>query len=227
MIDVKLPIRKAYYDLLSGALTLNSNLVPVVDDAKNLGDASMTYVLLSNQTGSPANTFQTFDSFETIVVDIVAKAVSRSNKEVADNVAAQIIPLVITAPGMNGLVPGPEIQINCVELYDDRYLTLALNSSNSVVRRLLTFKQRVRQTGTIIPPTPIPSFRNPIVSSDFANSTEYINGHLKGRTFLLYLNGIGFLTPDQFVSLTDGGFQILINNFDAIQNNYTFFLLLQ
>lgn len=227
MIDVKLPVRKAFYDLLSGALTLNANLVPVVDDAKNLGDPSMTFVLLSSQTGNQASTFQTFDSNETIVLDIVSKAGARTNKEIVDAVAAQIIPLVITSPGSNGLIPDPSIQINCVELSDDRYLTMALNSSNTVVRRLLTFKMRVRQTGTTNPPTPIPSFRNPIVSTDFANATEYINGHLKGRTFLLYFNGIGFLTPDQFAILPDGGFQILLNNFDATQNSYTFFLLLQ
>lgn len=227
MIDVKLPIRKAFYDLLSAALTLNTNLIPVVDDAKNLGDASMTYVLLSNQAGAPANTFQTFGSMETIVLDIVAKAGARTNKEIADLVASQIIPLVITGPGSNGLIPGPQIQINCVELSDDRYLTLAMNSSNAVVRRLLTFKMRVTQTGSTTPVTPIPAFRNPITSPDFANATEYINGNLKGRTFLLYLNGIGFLMPDQFSILPDGGFQILINNFNSTQNSYTFFLLLQ
>lgn len=227
MIDVKLPVRKAFYDLLSGVLTLNANLIPVMDDAKNLGDPSMTYVLLSSQTGTSANSFQTFDSVETMLLDIVSKAGARTNKETADLVAAQIIPLVITAPGTNGLVPDPSIQINCVELSDDRYLTMALNSSNTVVRRLLTFKMRVRQTGTTTPPTPIPSFRNPIVSADFANATEYINGHLKGRTFLLYLNGIGFLTSDQYGVLPDGGFQILLNNFDSTQNSYTFFLLLQ
>lgn len=227
MIDIKLPIRKAYYDLLIGALSINANLIPVIDDMKNLGDSSTMWVLLSNQAGAPANTFQTFDSMETIVLDIVFKAGARANKEVVDNIAAQIIPLVITAPGSNGLIPGPEIQINCVELQADTYLTLALNTSNSVVRRLLTFKQRVRQTGISSPTPPIPSFRNPILSADFANATEYINGHLKGRTFLLYLNGIGFLTPAQYSILPDGGFQVLINNFDSTSNPYTFFLLLQ
>lgn len=228
MIDVKLPIRKAYYDLLSGALTYNTNMVPVVDDAKNLGDPSLTYVLLSNQTGSPDNSFQTFDSHETIVLDIVYKAGARVNKEVVDNIAGQILPLVIPGPGSTGLSPGPEIQINCVELFADTYLTLGLNSSNSVVRRLLTFKQRVRQTGISSPTPPIPAFQNPIVSANFATATQYINGNLKGRSFLLYLNGVGFLTLGvQYNVLTDGGFEILINNFNSTANDYTFFLLLQ
>src|ERR1700761_1706845 len=103
MIDVKLGIRKAYYDLLSGALTYNTNLVPVVDDVKNLGDAANPYVLLSNQAGVDASTFATFDSTDTIVLDIVYKGGSRVNKAIVDAVAGQILPLVLPAPGRNGL----------------------------------------------------------------------------------------------------------------------------
>ena len=229
MIDVKLPIRKAFYDLLSTALTYGGNLVPVVDDMKNLGDASNPYVLLSNQAGADASTFQTFDSTETIVLDIVNKAGSRTNKEVVDNVAGQILPLVIPAPGTNGLNPVPSVQINCVQLHADSYLTLSLNSSNSVIRRLLTFRMRARQTGLSVPTLPIPSFRNPVISTDFnGNPTEFANGNLKGRTFLLYLNGIGFLTlGTQWSYLQDGGFEILLPNFDSTNNSYTFYLLLQ
>lgn len=229
MIDVKLPVRKAFYDLLMGHLTYNANLVPVVDDTKNLGDNSTMYVLLSNQTGSDTSSFQTFDTNETLVLDVVFKAASRPSKEAVDNIVAQILPLVLPAPGTNGLQPSASVQINCVKVDSDQYLTLQLNSSNSVVRRLVTFKMRVRQTGISVPTPPIPAFRNPVVSTDFnGNPTQYANGNLKNRTFLLYLNGIGFLDlGTQWQYLQDGGFEILLNNFDATQNSYTFYLLLQ
>lgn len=229
MIDVKLPVRKAFYDLLMGQLTYAGNLVPVNDDLKALGDSSNPYVLLSNQTGTPVNSFQTFDSNETIVLQIVNKAASRTNKAVVDNVAAQIIPLVVPAPGSNGLVPSPAIQINCVGLSGDTYMTLTLNNSNTFIKRLLTFKMRVRQTGTSAPTPPIPGFQNPVTSANFdGNPTQYANGGLNGRTFLLYLNGVGFLTLGmQWSYLSGGGFQILMNNFDATKNSYTFYLLLQ
>src|SRR6185503_10434161 len=140
MIDVKQRIRKAYYDLLMGQLNNGLDLVPVVDDVKALGDASTAWVLLSNQAGADASTFQTFDSDETIVLDIVFKSASRVNKQVPDMIAGQILALVLPSPGNNGLSPDAAIQINCVRLSDDKYLTQVLNNSNTVVRRLLTFK---------------------------------------------------------------------------------------
>lgn len=146
MIDPKKPLRTAYYNLLNGALTSNAVPVPVTEDIKTLGSAATIYVLLSNQSGSSAGTFQTFDTDESIVIDIVYKAGARANKDIVDGVAAQIIPLVLPSPGNTGLVSPAGLQINCVVLTDDKYLTLALNNSNSVVRRLLTFKQHVRQT---------------------------------------------------------------------------------
>lgn len=228
MIDVKLGVRKAYYDLLSAALIYNSNLVPVVDDAKNLGDASNPYVLLSNQAGADASTFATFDSIETIVLDIVFKAGSRVNKGVVDTVAGQILALILPSPGHNGLTPIPGLWIDCTILESDRYMTMALNSSNSVIRRLLTFRQHVRQTGSSVPVPPIPAFQNPVVSDNFATATEYVNAGLKNKTFLLYLNGVGFLTSGiAWEYVAGGGFNILLNNFDATQNSYTFYLLLQ
>jgi len=228
MIDVKLPIRKAFYDLLNGQLTYGLNMVPVVDDIKNLGDAATAYVLLSNQVGVDASTFQTFDSDETLVLDIVFKAGSRSNKAVPDGIAGQILPLLMPAPGVNGLVPSASIQINCVQLHDDRYMPAMFNGSNTVTRRLLTFKMHVRQTGSTSPVMPLPAFQNPIVSAVFESATQYGNQVLKGKSFLLYLNGVGFLENGvQWDYLNTGGFEILLNDFDATRNSYVFYLLLQ
>src|SRR5881628_3167605 len=146
MIDVKKPIRKAYYELLNGALSYGSANVPVSDDVKKLADTASVYVILSNQTGSDSGTMQSFDSDETIVLDIVYKGSSRVNKEVVDNVASQIFNLVLPRPGEDGLPQQMGVQINCVRVSGDEYLTMSLNNSNSVVRRLITFKQHVRQT---------------------------------------------------------------------------------
>lgn len=229
MIDVKQPVRRAYYDLLSGVLTYNGSPVPIVDDVKNINDTSTIYVLLSNQSGVDASTFQTFDSEETIVLDIVFKATMRSNKETVDNIAGQILGLVMPAPGINGLTSGPGVQINCVKLKDDRYLTLALNNSNSVVRRLLTFSQHVRQTGSSSStPPPFTPLRNPIKSADFSTTTEYRNASLKGRVFQLFLeDSPGFMENGvDWNYLADGGFEILIPNFDATVNSVIIYLLL-
>ena len=229
MIDIKQPLRQAYYDLLNGVLTYNGNAVPVVDDVKKLADLATIWVLLNNQAGSDLSTFQTFDSEETIVLDIVFKATTRANKEIVDNIAGQILPLVLPAPGISGLISGPGMQINCVKLKDDRYVPLMLNNSNSVVRRLLTFSQRVRQTGSAGSiPAPFAPLKNPILSSDFTTTMSYLNASLKGRTYQLFLNDSpGFLQYGiQWQYNSAGGFDILIPNFSAALDNVIIYLLL-
>lgn len=229
MIDVKQPLRTAYYSLLNAALTYNAQPVPVADDVLRLNDASTLYVLLSNQSGSDSSTFQTFDSQETLVLDIVFKAASRANKQAVDNVAGQILALLLPAPGYNNLPGQIGVQFDCVRLTDDRYLTMTLNSSNTVVRRLLTFTHHVRQTGiNTVPPIPvIPGIPHPIRSTDFTTLNTYVNSALNGKTYSLYLNGIAFLDPmTAWAYLPGGGFTILLPNFDATVNSYEIYLLL-
>lgn len=228
MIDVKQPVRKAYYDLLNGALSYAGNLVPVSDDIKKMADTSTIYVILSNQTGTDSSTFQTFDSDETIVLDIVYKAGGRASKEAVDNIAGQILGLVLPAPGLTGLISGPGVQINCVKLSDDRYMTLTLNSSNSVIRRLITFKQHIRQTQNNTPVNGIKGIMT-VKSLDFSSATGYINNGLLGRTYALFLNDTPkFLEygTDWAYDLVNGGFIILLPNFNTTLNNYTIYVLL-
>lgn len=230
MIDVKQPLRKAYYDLLNGTLVNGGNPVPISDDVKKLSDSSTVYVILSNQSGTDSSTFQTFDSDETIVLDIVFKSGARVNKDVVDGIAGQIVSAVLPVPGYNGLITDPGIQVNCVRKTDDRYLTLSLNSSNSVTRRLITFSQHVRQTGLSgPPPTPVPPFSNPVVSADFATATGYIHPGLRSRSFNLFFNSVPrFLDygTEWIYDTVNGGFIILLPNFDATLNSYVFYVLL-
>lgn len=143
MIDVKHPLRKAYYECLNGNLTFKGLAIPVGDDTVDFdGDV---YVVLASQTGYDNGTFQTFDSVETIDIDIVGKARHFSNKNVVDFIANQIVNLIQPTKQTYGLPDQDGVQINCISLSADRYLTFSLNDSNSVVRRILTYKQKVRQ----------------------------------------------------------------------------------
>lgn len=228
MIDVKKPVRKAYYELLNGALSYGSANVPVSDDVKKLADTTAVYVILSNQTGADAGTMQSFDSDENIVLDIVYKGSSRVNKEIVDDVASQILNLVLPRPGEDGLPQQMGVQINCVRVSGDEYLTMSLNSSNSVVRRLLTFKQHVRQT---LDNSPVIGLKGiiPITSADFATATQYVNSSLAGKSYELFLNDAStFIKYEaEWQYLPVGGFEILLPGFDATENNYDIYILLK
>jgi hypothetical protein len=230
MIDASQPLRTAYYQLLNGNLLYNNINVPVSDDLKKLQDSgSSVYVLLSTQDSTDANTMQSWDSEESIVLDIVFKASARSNKQVVDNVAGQILGILFPSPGGPSALPRQTgIQINCVRLDSSSYLTLSLGQAGTLVRRLLTFKQHVRQTLDNTPMQGIKGIIN-VKSVDFSSATDYDNPDLVGKLFELFNND----TPKfleygvDWEYLETGGFRILLANFDATLNNYNIYVLLK
>lgn len=144
MIDVKHPLRKAYYECFNGNIVFRGLTIPVGDDTVDIDED--IYIVLASQSGYDNGTFQSFDSVESIDIDIVGKAGIFANKNVVDAIANQIMNLVLPTPNVSGLPDQTGIQVNCISLKADRYITFALNDSNSVVRRILTFNQKVRQT---------------------------------------------------------------------------------
>lgn len=226
MIDIKLPLRTAYFQLLNGAIIYNAGIVPVSTDIKKLADGpASTYIILSNQSGGDISTFSSFNDQEEIVIDVVCKAKTRVNKEIVDTVAGQILALVIPSPGKNGLPPQAGIQIDCVQKTVDKELDLVLNASTTVNRRLLTFTQKVTQTGSFVPP-PAPSlFQSPIESIDFFDLNQYINPALNNMEYDIN-NGTDFLTEGtQWHKLTGGGFKIDIPGFNATLNSYIIYII--
>lgn len=227
-IDVQYPLRKAYYELLNGNLLYNNVGVPVGDDIKKLQDSgSNIYVLLSTQSGANADSMQSFDSWENIDIDIVFKA-ARSNKQVVDLVANQILGMVLPAPGQrSGLIRQTGVDISCVHRLRTQDIPAILGQSLMITRKVLTFRQRVRET---LDNTPMPGLKKifPITSADFTDATTYPNPDLVGKTFQLFFN-----SANRFIDfgvewdyLPEGGAIIKIPDFNASLNIYEFYVLL-
>lgn len=158
MIDVKKPLRTAYYSLLHNAITVNAVTIPVGSDLKKLVDsAAPLYILINGASGNDNSTMSTFDSQEQIIIEIVCRNKTRPEIENVDNVASQIMNLVMPVAGYNALPGQIGVAFNCVQLINDRYLELILNPGNTVYRRLLTFTQKVRQTNNAASPPLSPS----------------------------------------------------------------------
>lgn len=234
MIDTKKPLRTAYYQLLSGALSDGlGNVVPVGDETTPYPDTLNCYVILSSQHETYLPVASVFDSWHEIVIDIVYKAASRTGKAAVDNIANQIVSLILPQPDIHGLPPQTGIQITNVQKVNDIDLPMLLNNSNTVVRRVLTFKQYIRQTQNNTPVVGISGIL-PVLSAAFANSTDYINQNLFGKTYQIFYNDANkFLTQgtdwDYLSNLGqpgNGGFRILINNFNAQTQSHVFYVLL-
>jgi len=229
MIDVKQPLRKAYYELLDNSLNYNSANVPVSDDLKKLQDAGVNlYVLITTQSGNDAGTMQSWDSEEDLSLDIVFKGGARANKQVVDNIAGQILGLVFPSPGIDGLARQTGIQINCVRLTDDRNLDMTLGAASTMTRRRLTFRQHIRQTLDTTPMTGLKGIIQ-VRGVEFASAREYLNPDLAGKLYEVFLNDtpifLDFGVDWEYIP--SGGFRILMPNFDATLNNYNIYVLLK
>ncbi len=143
MIDVKGPLRTSYYTLLNGALTFNAVAVPVSDSVEKLTDTSDLYVLLTQQNGNSQNTQDSWDSEETMLVDIVARG-TRVSKATLDNIANQIFALLFPTKHGRSL-SGTGITVANLRVTDDRYLIFTTTGGKNVQRRLITFTQLVSQ----------------------------------------------------------------------------------
>lgn len=146
MIDASIGVRTAFFQALDGRLVFNDNIVPVGDDMKPLQSSSPIWVILGSQTKSPKQQANGWAEDCTIDLDIVYKTSTATGKKSLDLIAAQILAIILPyPPGAIGIPSQPGLQFLNLVLSADRYISLALNSSNSVERRILTFKLYVSQ----------------------------------------------------------------------------------
>lgn len=152
MIDIKLPLRKAYYQALTGQLTYGGNSVPVYDDITWLENDKNIYVLFGDDSGVDNNTQSYFSSNEDFQLQIVYTAKGRVSKEVLDVVADQVFALVLPSPMGNGLPSQPGVVIQNLHKTSDHYDSFKLSGGDSYIRRIVTFTQDVTETGNQFTP---------------------------------------------------------------------------
>src|SRR5579864_6202290 len=154
MIDIKNPLRTAYYQLLYNKLSVNGAFVPVSDSVEKIADTAEVYVIFTQQNGQSQNTHHSWNSIESITVDVITRG-QRVAKSTVDRVAGQIYALLFPTPyGMNALPSQPGISIINARVTDDRYLVYTVTGGVNVNRRLITITQYVSQgdSGTPVAP---------------------------------------------------------------------------
>lgn len=140
MKDSALPLRKAYYTLLNGNIS-----VPVYDDTQALGDDENLYVLLGNQASGDTSPLSGWSNNQSINLQIVYKSAGQTNKEKLDIVANEIMTLLLPDRTGNALPFDPDFQFLNVVLESSNYLSMAQGKSLQVSQRILIFTQDVIQ----------------------------------------------------------------------------------
>lgn len=150
MIDVKAPLRTAYYQLLNGYLVFNSQPVPVSDSVQKLAANTDLYVIMTSQDSQSNNTHDAWFSEETMTLDIVSRG-TRVAKSTVDYLASQIFMLLFPNPNTNALPAQPNISITNCRVTDDRELVYTITGGVNVTRRVITTTQFVGQGQSVLP----------------------------------------------------------------------------
>lgn len=140
MKDSALPLRRAYFQLLNGNIS-----VPVYDDAQALGDTENLYVLLGNQASGDTSPLSGWTNRQSINLQIVYKSAGQTNKEKMDTIANEIMALLLPDRTGNALPIDADFQFLNVVLESSNYLSMSAGKSLQVSQRILIFTQDVIQ----------------------------------------------------------------------------------
>lgn len=146
MIDINKPVRRAFYQLWNGQVTIDGSPVPIADEQLKLNTDNNFYVILSSQSSRPDDTKQSSDREATITVDIVTKFNNTVTKDVCDSIADQLFQLLFpfpSSPHKHNLPAQSGLQFTLVRVNSDRHLSLQLSTTQHLIRRILEFSLRV------------------------------------------------------------------------------------
>ena len=144
MIDPFEAVRSAYYQRLSGAVTLNGNPVAVYAGFAR-ATAKRPYVLLSTQTASQRSRAMACQGSETtLLVDIVTEFPEGMVRiSDADRIAAQVVELMDILSTRPGNEVGPFEVIG--HRLDSTNNMQEINGDSLINRRLLRFRDELTQ----------------------------------------------------------------------------------
>jgi hypothetical protein len=144
MIEVAHHIRKAYFDLLDGNIEYMGNPINIYDELHDEGDEEM-YVILSTQDDSDDTNKAQFVSDHTITIDVVTKFLTGARKFPSENIAEQIMGLVLPTPVTTGLISPTGLQITSVSYLGSNSLSVEQIGNYKVVRKIIRFGHKCVQ----------------------------------------------------------------------------------
>ena len=146
MKNTQKPFRLAIFNALDGNLSYNSVNVPVTDEKKILGDTSKIYVIFRRQTETPTDENDcTWITQSTIDLLIVSKTFSETSKDIVNDIADDILELLLTTPQINGFTDPLGFQVQNIKLAYSETGTMRMNSTDIMLTQLLTITAQIVQ----------------------------------------------------------------------------------
>lgn len=145
MIDVNIPLRKAYKTALSG-IVYNTVAVPVYYSYLPDNIAADNYILFGGVTNNSIGTFTTQDTASTMRVTIYTTGNRNNNGDAADYIAGEVLTRINATPSFNIPFPsGTQLQMTGTVLESDTTQDYSLNSNKIYIDRILIFRHTILQ----------------------------------------------------------------------------------
>lgn len=145
MIDVNIPLRKAYFTALTG-IVYNSIPVPVYYSYLPDGLDPDYYILYGNVTNNAAGTFTTQDTFSTMRVTAFTKGNKNNDGNAADVIGGEILSRLLTTSSFNlALPPGTPLQVTGTTLESDTTQEWTLQANKIYIDRIMIIRHTIYQ----------------------------------------------------------------------------------
>jgi hypothetical protein len=142
MKDCSNNIRTAYLNKLNGFITYNGQNVPVYGN-NSFKTPPKNYVVIEEINESAQNTNQSFTSNVDVNIDIFSEQYMTQDNSVVDNIANQILTLLIPTTGIQD-IGDSDFQIFAMSRTGSRYLSI-YNEQNFIIRKIITINNLVNQ----------------------------------------------------------------------------------
>lgn len=142
MLDTSNSVRSIYVATLNGNLSYSGKNVPVFGQTAFV-TTPKNYVVIGNITEISDNTNHSFGNDVEVVIDIFSEQYRVYDNAVVDNIASQILNLLIPSPSVSGF-SDTNFFVYPIARTSSRYLPIE-NGDNFVARKIITISNLVNQ----------------------------------------------------------------------------------
>jgi hypothetical protein len=142
MLDCSNNVRVIYVNALNGNLSYNGKDVPVYGQTP-FDTTPQNYVVIGNITETSDNTNHSFGNNVEVVVDIFSEQYRVNDLSVVDNIASQILNILIPDTQVDGF-DDANFEVFPIGRSSSRYLPLQ-DGDNYVARKIITINNLVNQ----------------------------------------------------------------------------------
>jgi hypothetical protein len=142
MLDCSNNVRVIYVNALNGNLSYNGKDVPVYGQTP-FDTTPQNYVVIGNITETSENTNHSFGNNVEVVVDIFSEQYRVNDLGVVDNIASQILNILIPDTQVDGF-DDANFEVFPIGRSSSRYLPLQ-DGDNYVARKIITINNLVNQ----------------------------------------------------------------------------------